>query len=335
MRVFLTGGTGLVGSHVAERVRAEGHEVVALVRPGSDARHLRELGCRLAPGDVRDAGGELVTAMSGCTHVVHAAALVYSRGSWGEIEAVNVGGTRAVVRSAAEAGIRVAVHISSVAVYGEARAGVDDATPEEELLPVSSNYGRSKQQAEGAARLEATAAGLRLTVLRPASVYGERDRLMTPRIARLSRWPVTPILGSGYNTIPAVYAGNVADAVWRALVAGRGGATWDVALDHPLTQRMLVEGIARGMGRRPRVVAVPAPTVRAAAAMLGWLGVRTPGASDLPLGRVVALALADNPYRSQRIRDELGWSPPHKHEDALPRAGAWLAREGQRGRRSI
>jgi nucleoside-diphosphate-sugar epimerase len=333
VRVFLTGGTGLIGSHVAERVRNEGHEVVALVRHGSESGHLRAIGCRVATGELRDGTGRLAATMAGCTHVVHAAALVYSGAPWAEIEAVNVGGTGAVMKAASDVGAGVAVHVSSVAVYGEARPGLDDSTPEVELPPVASKYALSKRQAETAARSEAVAGGLRLTILRPASVYGERDRLMTPRIARLTRWPVAPTLGSGNNTIPAVYAGNVADAVWLALVAGHEAATWDVALDHPLTQRMLLEGVARGMGRRPLLLPVPASAVRAAATVLGWLGAPTPGASDLPLGRVVALSLADNPYSSRRIRDELGWRPPYRHEEALPRAGAWLAMERRRGHR--
>jgi len=333
VRVFLTGGTGLVGSHVAERVRREGWEVVALARRGSETGHLQGIGCRIVAGELSDGAGRLAAAMSGCTHVVHAAALVYSGAPWAAIEAVNVGGTSTVMKAASDAGIGVAVHVSSVAVYGEARPGLDDSTPDAELPPVTSNYGLSKRHAEAAARSEAAAGKMRLTILRPASVYGERDRLMTPRIARLTRWPVVPTLGSGRNTIPAVYAGNVADAVWLSLVAGREAATWDVAMDHPLTQRMLLEGIARGLGRRIRIVPVPASAVRAVAGALGWLRVPTPGASDLPLGRVVALGLADNPYTSQRIREALDWIPPYRHEEALPRAGAWLAGERRRGHR--
>lgn len=324
MRVLLTGATGLVGSHVAERLVQEGGEVVALQRLGADTRWLASLGVPVAVGDVRDPPDALARAAEGCTHVVHAAGLVYAGSSWSEIRSVNVGGTRNVLEAAALAGVAHAVHVSSVAVYGPPAPGVDDGTPLGDLPPPAHAYGRSKREAETAAREVASARGLRLTVLRPAAVYGERDRLMAPRIARLTRWPVAFTLGSGRNTIPTVYAGNVADAAWIALRAERDAATYDVGMDHPLTQRALLEGIARGMGRTPRVVPVPAFLVRAGAAVLGALRVPTPGAPGLPLGRVVALGLADNPYRSERIRRELGWRPPHRHEDALVRTGAWL-----------
>ena len=72
MRVFLTGGTGLVGSHVAERLRAEGHEVVALVRHGSDRRHLAGVGCRFVEGAVEDGVPDLARAMAGCLSPVAA-----------------------------------------------------------------------------------------------------------------------------------------------------------------------------------------------------------------------------------------------------------------------
>jgi nucleoside-diphosphate-sugar epimerase len=76
MKVFLTGGTGLVGSHVAVHLRAAGHEVVALQRESSDVAHLGSLGCTVIPGDINDAAATLGKAMRGCDAVVHSAALV-------------------------------------------------------------------------------------------------------------------------------------------------------------------------------------------------------------------------------------------------------------------
>ena len=89
MRVFLTGGTGLLGSHLAEHLLQEGHHVRALVRPSSDASFLAGVGAELVEGDVTDPVDRLSAAIQGCTHVVHGAALVYSGGEWEAIAAVN------------------------------------------------------------------------------------------------------------------------------------------------------------------------------------------------------------------------------------------------------
>src|SRR5690606_9031764 len=106
MRVFLTGGTGLVGSYVASRLREQGHEVVALVRRESDARLLEPSGAARVEGDVCGPVERLAAAMAGCDAVVHAAALVFTRGGSAAFGRVNVEGTERVL------------HVSSIAVYG-------------------------------------------------------------------------------------------------------------------------------------------------------------------------------------------------------------------------
>ena len=328
MRVFLTGGTGLLGSHVAALLREEGHDVVALCRPEADTAFLASVGCALAEGDVRDSAVSLAPLMEGCTHVVHSAALVYAGASWPKVRAVNVEGTSNVLAAAATAGVGHAVHVSSVAVYGSVDGPVDESHPIDGSVPPTDLYARSKREAEAAAHRVEREHGVRVTILRPSAVYGERDRLMAPRIARMVRAPVAFLLGSGDNTIPTVYAGNVAAAVSLVLAAGRGGETFDVGLDHPLTQRTLLRELAVGLGRSPTLVSIPAGLVRAGAAVLKRLGVSAPGTKGLPLGRVVRLALGENPYPSRRIRAELGWAPPHGHEEALRRTGRWLLEHG-------
>lgn len=328
MRVFLTGGSGLLGSHAAALLRQEGHDVVALCRPDSRTSFLESLGCAIARGDVRDPAAALAPAMDGCTHVVHSAALVYAGGSWPKVRAVNVEGTAHVLGAAAQAGVGHAVHISSVAVYGSVDGPVDETFPITAPIPPADLYARSKREAEAEARRVEAESDMTVTVLRPSAVYGERDRLMAPRIARMVRWPVAFLLGGGGNTIPTVYAGNVAVAVSLALAAGLGGATFDVGMDHPLTQRTLLAELGKGMGRTPKLIPVPAGWVRAGAAVLEWMGVSAPGAKHLPLGRVVRLALGENPYPSAAVRERLGWAPPHRHEEALRRTGQWMRDHG-------
>lgn len=76
MRVLLTGGTGLLGSHIAQRLRSRGDEVVALHRPEAGASLLRSLGCSLLEGDLRDSAALHGERMAGTQGVVHAAALL-------------------------------------------------------------------------------------------------------------------------------------------------------------------------------------------------------------------------------------------------------------------
>lgn len=332
MHVHLTGGTGLLGSHVAELVTAAGHEVDALHRAGADVRHLRSLGCRLIEGDVREGADRLAGAMGRAEVVIHAAAQVYGGGPWPRVRAVNVEGTTHVARAAGAAGARHVIHLSSVAVYGGHGTEVDEDTPTDRPLPPSALYARSKREGEAAARLAAREEGMGLTILRPSALYGERDRLLAPRLARIVEWPLIPVLGDGHATLPVAYAGNVADAVLLCMERPPEGLeprVYDVGFDHPLTQVELLEGMARALGRRrPRLVNLPAALVRSAGRLSEALDLSVPGVGDLGLDRVARLALQDNPYPSRRIRSELGWTPVFTHEEGIRRTARWLQGEG-------
>ena len=324
-RVFLTGGSGLVGSHIAERPLEAGHEVVALQRPTSNTGLLREIGCSVAAGDIRDDSEMLATHMKGCRWVVHCAAVVYSGTEWPSVRAVNVDGTRNVLEGAARAGVEHAVHISSVAVYGQVDAEADETGPLDGHLRPKDLYARSKRMAEGVAMDLHESGRLSVTVVRPSVVYGERDRLFTPRLARLLRLPVVPVLGPGDNTVAVVYAGNVAAGVESALDGRGAGQAYNLSEDHPLTQEGLLTGLASGLGKTPRLARLPAGLIRGVAQLGDALRLSVPGAEGLAPSRVARLALRDNPYRSARARDILGWRPPHRHEESLRRTGEWLS----------
>jgi nucleoside-diphosphate-sugar epimerase len=162
-------------------------------------------------------------------------------------------------------------------------------------------------------------------------VYGERDRLFTPRLVRTLRFPIHLVLGSGRTPIATVYAGNLAQAALAALVAELpvGARPYNVSGDHPVSQRALLAGLARHLGLPFRPVAIPRHLVMAGARVVDALGGRLPGLGGLRLRRVVEVAVLPDPYRSERAREELGWAPPFTLEEALTRTAAWVTEEGK------
>ena len=323
-RVFLTGGTGLLGSHIAERLLGEGHEVVALHRPASDTRFLKDLGCTLSEGDLGDDPSRLADRIEGCRWAVHCAARVYSGRDWSAVQEVNVEGTRNTLEAAARAGVRHAVHVSSVAVYGQTSAPMDGSGPLEGIIPPDNLYARSKRLAEEAAAETHESGRMQVTIVRPGVVYGERDRLFAPLLARVLRLPVVPIMGRGDNTVPVVYAGNVAAGVASALDGRGSGSAFNLSVDFPLTQRELLEGLARGLGRSPRLVSLPPTLVRTAGLVASSVRVMMRRGSGLSGARAARLVLGENPYPSRRAREQLGWRPSVPHESALRSTGRWL-----------
>jgi len=325
MRVFLTGGTGLIGSHVAQRLRQRGDTVVSLVRATSDPQHLRSIGCELVEGDVLDHPDAMAPRMRGCDAVVHAAARVFERGRRPTFLRDNVDGTERVLHAAGLAAPRV-IHLSSVAVYSgldQDRGLTEDrwteADPDRQAA-----YAASKHLSERAAWRLHEEGVVRLTTVRPSVVYGERDRAATPIIIRFARLPVVPLPRGGRVRLPLVYAGNVARGIESVLDMDTAvGRAYNLALDHPLTARELLELVAGEQGRRPRIVSVPAAPLDALAGIMAWLERRVPAAPPTGMPRALRSLTRDNPYDSSRARVELGWTNLTTHHEGLRRTMEW------------
>ncbi|HEY0971440.1 MAG TPA: NAD-dependent epimerase/dehydratase family protein [Gemmatimonadales bacterium] len=330
---LVTGATGLVGSHLVERLRAGGWRVRALTRDPAAARDmLARLDAEPVVGDLLDAGS-LAGAARGCDAVVHAAALITARGGWSVYDATNVAGTRNVVSAARTAGARI-LHVSSVAVYGATARysrGAGGTTEDAALAPLPSSawYARSKRDAEEVVLGAHRAGSVWATAVRPAVVYGRRDRQFVPRMARLAMRGVVPVPGGGQAPLALVHAANVADAAVRALESDvAGGRAYNVANDFAVTAADFFRLAGEGLGRPVRVLSIPAAVARAgqgaASALLRVVGA---GALADALGASVDYVTRGNPFTSDRARVELGWIPRVRPETGVPDAFEWWRRE--------
>lgn len=328
MTVLVTGGAGLVGSHVLEALRARGERTRALVRERSRAI-VEHFGAEAVVGDVTDA----VTwerASQGVNAIVHAAALVVTRNSFEEFTRVNIGGTRLAIDAARRAGARL-IHVSSVAVYGRTEvyaAGKDGVTEDYPFqpLPAADFYARTKRSAEQLVQQEAARdGGLSAIAIRPNVIYGERDQLFTRRLLANLKRRLLPQIGPGTNHLSCVYAGNVASAILAVIDAPAqpGFRAYNVTRDAPplLTQREFFATFAAVVGRRPRFIGVPVGLVRFGMAIWSTLlRVLFPGRYAGLGGAAISFILGENPYSTDRIRAELGWTPPFDTRTAIARS---------------
>jgi nucleoside-diphosphate-sugar epimerase len=320
--VLVTGGSGLVGSHVIEALRARGVPVRALARAPA-ATVVAALGAEPVIGEVTDPAAWQRACAGGVSGIVHAAAIVQRPLPWAAYEAVNVGGTRQAIAAARTAGRGTRlVHVSSVAVYG----GTADYRPERERrtedapfrsIPEHDYYARSKREAEALVRTFAEADGGTGIAIRPNVIYGERDRLFTPRVIRAMRSPIIPLIGPGTNHLSCVYAGNVATAIVAALEAPVSGfRAYNVACDAspPLTAREFLEAFAVACGARPRFFRVPAKVVGLVMSLL---------AGPALARAALSFITGENPYVTDRAHAELGWTPHLASREAIARTVRW------------
>lgn len=320
MTVLVTGGSGLLGSHVIEALRARATPVRALVREAA-APVVSGLGAEPVIGDVADPVAWSRATSGGVSGIVHAAAMV-DQTAGPEAFQVNVTGTQCAIDAARTTGARL-VHISSVSVYG----GSADYSPNHErrteafpFRPIRSSdgYARSKREAELLVRGAAEAGQITAIAIRPNVIYGERDRQFTPRLMRAVRALLVPVIGPGTNHLSCVYAGNVAQAIVAALAApGAGFRAYNVATDAAplLTMREFLTAIAQACEIRARFVTLPVGIARFAIGI--WSGPRLARAA---LGFITG----ENPWDSDRARQDLGWVPAVSTRDGIARTVRWF-----------
>jgi len=212
MNNLVTGATGFVGSHVAEKLIADGQHVIALARETSDTSFLKQIGADIRYGTLTGPAS-LYEAAKGIDRVIHVAAMteewVPKEVSW----KTNVQGTANLLEASMENNVKRFFFVSSLAVMGfknHYNTGVE-TNYEKSHDP----YIDTKIEAEKLAwRFHKF--GLPVTVLRPGFMYGPRDRRFLKRILEKLQHNEFMFIGSGNNMLNLNYAGNFADAVVAA-----------------------------------------------------------------------------------------------------------------------
>jgi nucleoside-diphosphate-sugar epimerase len=326
---LVTGATGLVGSYIIERLLADRWTVRALVRDASRGGLLSRLGVELQTGDILDSG-RFALAARGCDAVFHTAAAVTPRGGWSEFKRVNIEGTRNAVGAARRAGARL-LQLSSVAVYGPGAryaspGGRTDESVALQPLPERALYARSKRESEEIVLAAHARGELWATAIRPSVIYGRRDRQFVPRVGRLLSRGFAPAIHGGTSTLAIVHAANVADGAVRAVATeGAGGKAYNVANDFDVPVVEFYRLAASGLGRRVRVVPVPAPIAQLALAAVRALGPAVLGQRMNVVTESSSLDFLtrDNPFSSDLARRELGWTPTVTPDVGIPDAFRW------------
>ncbi len=188
--------------------------------------------------------------------VFHCAAKVGDWGSWKEFQIGGLDATRTLAEAAARAGVERFVHISSTSAYGhppDQTAPIDETAPLGQNIWLLDHYTRSKIECERLLWDMAGSGRLRLTIIRPSWLFGERDRTTIPRLIQEFRWHRVSIVGKGDNPLSAVYAGVVADAALpAALDPNSVGEAYNITSHGRITQREFLDMLADALGV-PRV----------------------------------------------------------------------------------
>jgi len=174
MRIALTGASGFIGSYAAKALAADGHQVVALLRPQSRTEHVRGVLADAVVGTFDDPDTQR-RLCRGVECVVHAAVDWKAVGDPREHFRVNVAGTLGLLESARQAGVGQFIFFSSIGAYHEILP--DRALDETHPAWPNSRYGAAKAAVEPFLKAYHFEHGMNTVSLRPGGVYGIDPRL--------------------------------------------------------------------------------------------------------------------------------------------------------------
>jgi dihydroflavonol-4-reductase len=254
MKVFLTGATGFVGSHVASYLASEGAHLRLLARPTSNLANIEGLQAETIIGDLLQPE-TLRTSIRGCDALMHVAAdyRLWVRDPK-SMYAANVDGTRSLLRIAHEEGVRRVVYTSSVATMGFREDGtiVDESTPVS-LAGMIGHYKRSKFLAEQVA-IQAAQAGQSVIILNPTTPIGPRDIKPTPTgriVVDFLNRKFPAYVDTGLNLVDV---SQVARAHAIALEKGRSGERYILGGEN-LTLKQILDKMSA-------ITGLPSPTTQ-------------------------------------------------------------------------
>jgi nucleoside-diphosphate-sugar epimerase len=318
-RALVTGGSGFLGGRLAQLLAARDVTVRALVRDGSDTRHLGDSRIELVRGSLTD-GESLAAAVRGVTHVYHCAACSTDWAPWRVYYDANVAGVRNLLEAAArEPGLERFLHVSTTDVYGYPRVPCSESGP---LVDVGLPYNRTKLLGENLVR----DASLPWTILRPATIHGPRGKAFAIDIAALLRQGLMAVIDGGRAPGGFSYVDNVAEAIIAAGASPNTvGRVYNIADGSGATWRTYVDALADGLGLRRPWLSMPSSAAfelaRAMEAAHRFL--RLPGRPLLTRHAVYLLA-RDQEFPTEAARRDFGFQPAVSFEEGVERTVAWL-----------
>lgn len=270
MKVLVTGATGFIGSHIADKMKEKGADIVCLIRKTSNLQWVENKGYELVEGSLSDKES-LKYIVKDIDIIFHSAGLTAARNMDDFIKG-NVTGTKNLFEAAASnaSNLKRFVHISSQAAVGPSKSLEEMSTEDKPHEPLTS-YGKSKRMAED--YLNQNVDKLPITIVRPPAVYGPRDVATLPMF-KAAKKGIGTLIGFDDKYVSIISSMDLTRGIVEAGLSDNTiGETYFIASESYYSWNEITDIMSKAAGRNKVLkIKIPHPIVKVMGNINGMIG---------------------------------------------------------------
>lgn len=331
MRILVTGAAGFIGSHLVDLLLEEGipaKSLRLLVHNKESLSNLPNKNFEIIRGDIREK--DIVKKIvEGVNVIYHLAARTDFEGkTFEDYKDVNVESTKNLLQASKKQKLQKFVFFSSIAVFG-LPAGVGDIISWDETHPptYTNLYGKSKWEGEEAVRDAYKKWGIPYAIIRPASVYGPKEKGPTFALYKAIKNHQFIMIGNGENKMHYVYVGDLVKGAREAQLSRKKNGEYILAGSTPTTLKEVAKFVAESIGEKIPSWYIPKELALilsfGAEAFGKMIGVKSPFYPS----RVKTMTAAYY-YNIDRAKKEIGYDPQTSFKEGTEITGKWYLENG-------
>jgi len=325
MKYVVTGATSGLGRNLAERLNADGHQVIGL------GRNL-QVGTALAAQDIEflavglEEINQMTEAMRGADAVLHCAALSSPWGKYKDFYKANVSGTENVIKAMEASDTDFLVHVSTPSIYFNYKSQYN--LKEDAPLPekFANHYAATKKVAEDKVSAACKDQKIKATIIRPRGIIGAYDQNILPRILHISKRGFMPLLDGGKAQVDITYVDNVVEAMLLILKPGchQEGKIYNITNDEPIILKDLLSLTLNELGIHIPFKHIPYFTAHLMACGMEAVCKILPSYPEPPLTAYSAGVFAlSQTLNIDAAKNDLGYVPKVSVEKGIKKAAQW------------
>jgi dihydroflavonol-4-reductase len=328
-KILITGAAGFIGSHLVDLLLKEGEPIERLrllILPNSSLENLPKKKFDIVWGDIRDRN-IIKKAMKNVSVVYHLAARIDFDGkTYKEYKNVNVTPTQYLLEECKGKDIEKFIFFSSIGVFGmPADVGNIINWDETHKKTYTNFYGRSKYEGELAVIEAHKKWKIPYAIIRPASVYGPRDKGPTYELYRIMKKNKFVFIGNGRNLMHYVFVGDLVKGTRLTQLSKRNAGDYIIAGSEPTSFYNLAHFVAKSIDKTIPNIWMP----KGLALFAGYIfeGIQKITGIKVPLfpSRVHTMT-ATYYYNISKAKKEIGYNPQVPFEEGARITGQWYLR---------